>query len=147
MIKITSNAFSQGEKIPQKYTCDGQDINPELSFENVPESAKSLILIVDDPDSPRGIFTHWILYNIDSTTTKIGKNAIPKEALNGKNDFGNEKYGGPCPGSGTHRYFFTITALDTVLKLQSGSSREIINKAIEGHIISQGQLMGKYSRK
>ena len=147
VIKVTSTAFSQGGIIPAKYTCDGQNINPDISIEDVPESAKSLVLIVDDPDSPRGVFTHWILYNIDPKAKKIAENTMPKGAINGKNDFGNEKYGGPCPGSGTHRYFFTVIALDTVLNIPSGDDRKITDKAIESHIIGQGQLMGKYARK
>ena len=147
MIKITSTAFVQGGMIPQKYTCDGQNINPDISIEDVPESAKSLILIVDDPDSPRGIFTHWILYNIEPKTTKIQENSVPDGAINGINDFGTEKYGGPCPGSGIDRYFFTVMALDTILKIPNETGRKEIDKITGNHIIGQGQLMGKYEKK
>lgn len=146
MIKITSTAFAEGAIIPSKYTCLGENINPPLLIKNIPRNTKSLALIVDDPDSPKGIFTHWILWNVDPKTTEIKENSVPKVAFSGTNDFGNTKYGGPCPGSGTHRYFFTVLALDIILELANGSNRKAFDKAIQQHIINQGQLMAKFAK-
>lgn len=146
MIKITSSAFSQNATIPQKYTCTGENINPPLSIEGVPENTKSLALIIDDPDASRGTFTHWIIFNIDPQTTEIKENSFPKDAILGKNDSGNLKYRGPCPPSGTHRYFFTIYALDTNLNFSQPPDIKEINKAMEGHIIDSSQIMAKYSK-
>lgn len=122
-MKITTTAFQEGENIPSKFTCDGADANPPLRFEGVPVEAKSLALIVDDADAPGGLFTHWLVWNIDPKTTTVEENSAPANGVQGKNDFGKSGYGGPCPPSGTHRYFFKIFALDRQLDLAAGSKR------------------------
>jgi hypothetical protein len=145
-MKITSSAFQQGANIPSKFTCDGSDANPALRFEEVPPEAKSLALIVDDPDAPSGLFTHWLAWNVDPKTTEIAENNAPSNAVQGKNDFGKSGYGGPCPPSGTHHYFFKVFALDRQLDLPAGSKRAQLDAQMEGHVIAQGELMGRYSR-
>jgi Raf kinase inhibitor-like YbhB/YbcL family protein len=145
-MKITTTVFQEGGNIPSKFTCDGADANPPLRFEGVPAEAKSLALIVDDPDAPGGLFTHWLVWNIDPKTTAVEENGAPSNSLQGKNDFGKSGYGGPCPPSGTHRYFFKIFALDRQLDLAAGSKRAQLDAQMRGHIIAQGELMGRYSR-
>ncbi len=145
-MKITTTAFQEGGNIPSKFTCDGADANPPLRFEGVPAEAKSLALIVDDPDAPGGLFTHWLVWNIDPKTTAVEENGAPSNSVQGKNDFGKSGYGGPCPPSGTHRYFFKIFALDRQLDLAAGSKRAQLDAQMRGHIIAQGELMGRYSR-
>ncbi len=145
-IKIASPAFEEGQAIPKKYACDGEDINPALVFQGIPSEAKSLVLIFDDPDTPRGTWNHWLLWNIKPTTPEIKENSVPEGSISGANDFGKLKYGGPCPPKGSHRYFFRIYALDTLLDLPGGSKRAVLEKAIQNHVIAQGMLMGKYSR-
>lgn len=146
MLKITSPAFTQDSVIPQKYTCKGENVNPPILIEGVPENAKSLVLIVDDPDAPGGTFTHWILLNINPKTTEIKENSVPSGATSGINDFRNVEYQGPCPPSGTHRYFFTVYALDTTFAFTEVPDRQATDKLIENHIITQGQLMAKFSK-
>jgi Raf kinase inhibitor-like YbhB/YbcL family protein len=145
-IKITSSAFSAGGTIPSKYACDGEDVNPPLQISAVPTDAKSLSLIVDDPDAPMGTWNHWLIWNIDPNITEIKENSIPKGGVFGTNDFGKLEYGGPCPPSGTHRYFFRLYALDAKLDLSEGAKRAELESAMKNHIIAQGQLMGKYSK-
>lgn len=146
-MKITSFAFEHNSKIPSKYTCDGENINPELRIEEVPENAKSLVLIVDDPDATRGsTWLHWTLWNINSQTKEIAENSVPEGAIEGKTDFGKPGWGGPCPPSGSHRYFFKLFALDEILDLSAGASLDELQKAMEGHILSQAELIGLYSR-
>jgi Raf kinase inhibitor-like YbhB/YbcL family protein len=145
-MKITTTAFQQGGNIPSKFTCDGADANPPLRFEGVPAEAKSLALIVDDPDAPGGLFTHWLVWNIDPKTTTVEENSAPSNGVQGKNDFGKSGYGGPCPPSGTHRYFFKIFALDRQLDLAAGSKRAQLDAQMRGHIMAEGELMGGYSR-
>jgi Raf kinase inhibitor-like YbhB/YbcL family protein len=145
-MKITSPTFAGGGNIPSKFTCDGADANPALRFEGAPAEAKSLALIVDDPDAPSGLFTHWLVWNIDLKTTAIEENSAPSNAIQGKNDFGKSGYGGPCPPSGTHRYFFKVFALDRQLDLPAGSKRAQLDEQMRGHIIGQAELMGRYSR-
>ncbi|MEJ2684920.1 MAG: YbhB/YbcL family Raf kinase inhibitor-like protein [Candidatus Sulfobium sp.] len=144
---IASPAFEENGRIPQEYTCDGEDVNPPLNIENVPPSAKSLALIVDDPDAPGKTWVHWVLWNIPPATTEIKENSVPKGAAQGKNDFGKNSYGGPCPPSGTHRYFFKLYALDTPLQLGSRSTKYDLESAMRGHIVSQTELIGLYRRK
>jgi hypothetical protein len=144
-IKITSSAFSSGEQIPKKYTCDAANVNPPLHLDNVPKTAKSLALIVDDPDAPGRTWVHWLVWNIDPNTTDIAENSVSRNAVQGTSDFGEAKYGGPCPPSGTHRYFFKAYALDTTLSLPSSSKKSALEKAMAGHILGQGSLMGTYS--
>jgi Raf kinase inhibitor-like YbhB/YbcL family protein len=145
-MKITTTVFQEGGNIPSKFTCDGADANPPLRFEGVPAEGKSLALIVDDPDAPGGLFTHWLVWNIDPNTTAIEENSVPSKGVQGKNDFGKSGYGGPCPPSGTHRYFFRIFALDRQLDLAAGSKRAQLDAQMRGHIMAQGELMGRYSR-
>ncbi|MGB9707708.1 MAG: YbhB/YbcL family Raf kinase inhibitor-like protein [Microgenomates group bacterium] len=146
MIKIQSSAFKQGEMIPEKYTCKGEDINPPLTIENVPTNAKSLALIIDDPDAPMETFTHWLLWNINPKTKEIKENSLPAGAILGINDFGKTAYGGPCPPSGVHRYYFKVYALDIILDLPAGANRSQLEKAIEGHILDYAELMGRFQK-
>ena len=145
-MKITSSAFQEGGNIPSKFSCDGADTSPPLQIADVPSGAKSLVLIVDDPDAPSGLFTHWTAWNISPQTSTIAEGSPPK-GVQGTNDFGKSGYGGACPPSGTHRYYFKIFALDRELDLPSGARRGQLDAAIKGHIIAQGELMGRYSRK
>ncbi len=143
---LVSPSFVKGGKIPAKYTCDGENVSPPLSIVGVPKEAKSLALIVEDPDAPGGVFTHWILWNIIPQTTMIGENSVPEGAVQGKTDFGAVGWGGPCPPSGTHRYFFKLYALDTTLNLDRGADKQELVRAMEDHILSGAELMGLYSR-
>lgn len=146
-IVVTSPAFANGAFIPRRYTCQGEDINPPLHWENIPENAQSLALIVDDPDAPAGTWTHWLVWNIDPKTDGIPANSLPPGVNLGKNDFQKLAYGGPCPPSGTHRYFFRLFALDARLNLPNGSSRADLEKVIAGHILAQGALIGRYQKE
>ena len=146
-ISITSPAFQAGGDIPAKFTCNRTNVSPELQISGVPNEAKSLVLIVDDPDAPRGLFTHWIVWNIDPKTTRIAEKSAPAAAVQGTNDFGKSNYGGPCPPSGTHSYFFKIFALDTKLELRPSAHRAELDAAMRGHILAQGELMARYSHK
>jgi Raf kinase inhibitor-like YbhB/YbcL family protein len=142
-LKITSPSFNNNQSIPKKFTCDGKDINPALNFSNIPDNARSLVLIVDDPDAPVGTWTHWVVFNIP-IIERIEENSIPgKEA---GNDFGRNNYGGPCPPGGTHRYFFKVYALDINLNLEEGVSRSEVEDAMKGHILDSSQLIGLYKR-
>lgn len=148
---IMSTAFREGEMIPQKYACDGKNVSPPLKWESIPVQTKSLALIVDDPDAPAGIWVHWVIFNIPSTAAGLQENvptkdSLPDGSVQGKNDSREIGYDGPCPPGGTHRYFFKLYALDTMLKLSSGSTKPELLKAMEGHIVAQAQLMGRYSR-
>jgi len=145
-MKLTSPAFEHNQGIPSEYTCDGSDTSPELNIENVPENTKSLVLINDDPDAPVGTWDHWIVFNIPPTTTQIEKGQEPS-GIGGKNSWGKTGYGGPCPPSGTHRYFFKLYALDTELDLQEGAAKKGIESAMEGHIIEKTELIGTYKRR
>ena len=146
MISVTSPQFINNKSIPKKYTCDGINVNPPLVIDNIPAGTKSLALIVDDPDAPGGTWSHWLVWNIDPKTKEIQENEVPSGVIVGKNDFGDMKYDGPCPPSGTHHYFFRLYALDVKLNLPSGSERKILENSMEGHIIDKTELMGKYSR-
>ena len=145
-MKITSSAFQEGADIPPKFTCDGANTSPPLQIADAPSEAKSLVLIVDDPDAPSGLFTHWTAWNIPPQTSGIAEGGTPK-GVQGTNDFGRSGYGGPCPPSGTHRYYFRIFALDRELDLPIGAKRGQLDAAIKGHVVAQGELMGRYSRK
>jgi Raf kinase inhibitor-like YbhB/YbcL family protein len=146
-MKISSPAFQEGGTIPEKFSKNGQNVNPELRIEGVPAEAKSLALIVDDPDAPVGLFTHWLVWNIDPKTTQIAENSVPKGAIQGTNDFPGRGHDGPQPPSGTHRYYFKIFALDRMLDLKSGAKRREVDAAMRGHVIAQGEVMGRYSKK
>ncbi|MHC4337023.1 MAG: YbhB/YbcL family Raf kinase inhibitor-like protein [Planctomycetota bacterium] len=151
-IKITSSAFEDEGLIPAKYTCDGEDISPPLQWDAVPEGTKSVALICDDPDAPIGTFVHWVLFNLPADTKELAEGipkgtTLPNGAQQGTSDFGRIGYGGPCPPSGTHRYFFRIYALDTQLALAPGARKPDLLNTMQGHILAQGQLMGKYKRR
>lgn len=146
-LSIASTAFSQNREIPKQYTCDGADVNPPLSIGNVPEKTESLALIVDDPDAPMGTWVHWVVWNIGADTREIPENSVPPGALQGTNDFGKRKYGGPCPPSGTHRYFFKLYALDAPLTLEVGATKSQVEAAIGGHLLGKAELVGLYRRK
>ena len=145
-MKITSSAFQEGANIPSKFTCEGADTSPPLQVADVPSGAKSLVLIVEDPDAPSGLFTHWTVWNISPQTATIAEGSTPK-GVQGTNDFGKSGYGGPCPPSGTHRYYFKIFALDRELDLPSGTKRGQVDAAMKGHVVGQGELMGRYSKE
>jgi Raf kinase inhibitor-like YbhB/YbcL family protein len=145
-MKITSSAFQEGANIPSQFTCDGAGTSPPLQITDIPSEAKRLALIVDDPDAPGGLFTHWTVWNIPPQTSAVGEGSAPK-GVKGTNDFGKSGYGGPCPPSGTHRYYFKIFALDRELDLPFGAKRGQLDAAMKGHVVAQGELMGRYSRK
>jgi len=150
-MKLTSTAFKEGEPIPRAYTCDGPNVSPALEWSGVPKSAKTLAIICDDPDAPSGTWVHWALYDLPAENIGLVENMPATESLRaggfqGKNDFEKIGYGGPCPPSGTHRYFFKIYALDVQLPLKPGATKADLEKAMEGHIVGQAQLMGTYRR-
>ena len=145
-MKVTSFAFQEGANIPSKFTCDGENTSPPLQIADIPSEAKSLALVVDDPDVPSGLFTHWAVWNIPPQTSAVGEGNVPK-GVQGTNDFAKSGYGGPCPPSGTHRYYFKIFALDRELDLPFGAKRGQLDAAMKGHVVAQGELMGRYSRK
>ena len=150
-MEITSPSFKHGEFIPRKYTCDGNDVSPPLNWDHVPDGTKSFALISDDPDCPTGTWVHWVFYNIPADFRSL-QEGIPKDrqfkdgSMQGTTDFRRPGYGGPCPPGGTHRYFFKLYALDTLLKLNPGSTKSDVVKAMQGHILGQCELMGKYRR-
>lgn len=144
-MQIESPAFEQHQPIPQKFTCQGQDVSPPLVFKDIPKGTKSLALIMDDPDAPSGTFDHWIVWNIPPETKQLVEGA--KVSNQGKNHFGKASYGGPCPPAGApHRYFFKLFALDSMLDLHSGISKKQLEDAIEGHVIGKAELVGTYQR-
>ncbi len=145
-LNITSTAFQNNGNIPRQYTCDGKDINPPLMIANCPQGTKSIALICDDPDAPVGIWVHWVIWNIDPGVKEIKENTVPQGAVQGINDFRKHSYGGPCPPSGTHRYFFKVYALDTMLTISPNASKADLEKAMKGHILGEGQLVGLYKR-
>lgn len=147
-MKITSPEFQNGGAIPKKYTCDGADVNPPLSFEDVPDGIGSLVLVVDDPDAAAKTWVHWILYNIPAETVSIEEDSAPEGARLGHTDFGEAEYGGPCPPDGEHTYHFKLYALDTEeLELPEGDSVERIEEAMQNHIVEIAELTGTYSRE
>jgi hypothetical protein len=147
LMKITSSAFVEGERIPNKYTCIGENINPTLIVQSVPAAAESLVLIMDDPDAPKGTFVHWIVYNIPTTTKTIEEGKEPQGAQ-GYNSANKRGYLGPCPPSGTHRYFFKLYALNATLQLSDAfANKERVEEAMQGKIIDKAELMGTYSKE
>lgn len=151
-IRVMSSAFEEGGMIPPQYACDGQDISPPLSWESVPEGTRSIALIADDPDAPRGTFVHWVLYDLPANTRELPENTprdktLPNGAKQGVNSTGRTGYMGPCPPSGTHRYFFKIYAMDAPTNLPPGKSKADLLKTMEGHILAQGQIMGTYRKR
>ncbi len=145
-LTISSPAFENNQSIPAKYTCDGTNVNPPLKIGNVPPESKSLALILDDPDAPGGTYVHWILWNINPGVGEIKEKSVPEGAVQGKNDFKKNSYGGPCPPSRAHRYLFKIYALDSQLKLDPKSTKVDLETAMEGHILARGELVGVYKR-
>lgn len=146
-LSITSPAFAHKTAIPERYTCDGRDINPPLLIDAVPGGTKSLALIVDDPDAPAGTWVHWVVWNIPPQTREIRESSLPAGAVQGLNGWKRNGYGGPCPPSGIHRYIFRLHALDSILKLPPAATKADLERAMQGHIIAQGELMGTYRRK
>lgn len=151
-LSLSSTAFKEGDKIPVKYTCGGQDISPPLAWGEPPQPTQAFVLIVDDPDAPGGVFTHWVLFNLPASVRQLGEGVAAQErlqnrTLQGKNDFGRIGYSGPCPPRGpAHRYRFTLYALDKPLDSKPGASKKQIVDAMKGHILAQGQLTGTYQR-
>ncbi|HLO89458.1 MAG TPA: YbhB/YbcL family Raf kinase inhibitor-like protein [Nostocaceae cyanobacterium] len=151
-MKLVSSAFENNSLIPPKYTCDGEDFSPPLSWDEVPPQTQSLVLIVDDPDAPIRTFVHWVIYDLPPTSRQLPEQIPQGKTINsggvqGKNDFDKLGYGGPCPPSGTHRYFFHLYALDKKLNLPSGASKSQILTAMDGHVLAKGELIGRYQRQ
>ncbi|GIV81089.1 MAG: hypothetical protein KatS3mg051_0443 [Anaerolineae bacterium] len=150
-LELSSSAFAEGQPIPARYTCTGEDISPPLAWRGAPAGTQSFALIMDDPDAPRGTWVHWVVYNLPAGVTALPEairsdRDLPGGAVHGQNSWRRNDYGGPCPPSGTHRYFFKLYALDTALNLSPGATKEALLQAMEGHILAQGQLMGTYKR-
>jgi Raf kinase inhibitor-like YbhB/YbcL family protein len=151
-LSLTSSVFSDGEIIPRQYTGDGSDVSPPLRWARAPEDTKSFALVCDDPDAPRKIWVHWVIFNLPPETSELSEGVSPKEVLpdgakQGKNDFGNIGYGGPAPPKGKpHRYFFKLYALNCVLDLPPGTTKDQVVAAIQGHVLAETQLIGKYAR-
>jgi Raf kinase inhibitor-like YbhB/YbcL family protein len=143
-MELTSDAFRHETRIPSKYTCDGDDVSPPLAISGIPAGTEALALVVDDPDAPSGTWDHWVAYDIPVSET------IPEGVATlgtaGRNSWGRSGYGGPCPPSGTHRYFFTVYALDTTLGLEAGATKQTLLDAVEGHVLAEATLLGRYSR-
>ena len=148
-LKLVISAFPESGAIPQKYTCDGANVSPRIEWTGAPQQAKSFALILDDPDAPSGLFTHWLLYDIPASVHSLEEGYKPAGATHtGTNDFGKHGYGGPCPPGGTHRYFFKLYALDTAtLSVPAGGRRAELDRALKGHVLEETQYLGKYERK
>ncbi len=146
-MKLSSAAFDNNANIPSKYTCDGQDAQPPLTISDVPTAAKSLALIVDDPDAPAGDWVHWLVWNIKPDTKEIAENNVPQDAMQGTTSSGKQAWGGPCPPSGVHHYQFKLYALDTVLDLPASGKKGDLEKAISSHLLDSTMLVGLYQRK
>ena len=151
-LQIASPAFSPGEMIPKKFTCDGPDLSPKLTWNEPPANTHSFALIMDDPDAPMGTWVHWVLYDLPAETKSLDEGVSKREQLDsgarqGRNDFGKIGYGGPCPPPGKpHRYFFKLYALDSKLNLKSGATKADVERAMQGHILAQAELIGRYAR-
>jgi Raf kinase inhibitor-like YbhB/YbcL family protein len=153
--KLSSSAFATNGSIPSRYTCEGADLSPPLEWSGLPDGTRSIALIVDDPDAPdptkpQRVYVHWVVYNIPGATSKLAENAaksgLPSGALQGSNDWGKHTYGGPCPPIGRHRYFFKLYALDTELKGLKNPTKPQLEKAMQGHIAGETQLIGTYEK-
>jgi len=150
--RIESGAFAEGKSIPKRFTCEGADVSPALKWPDPPVGTRSFVLVVEDPDAPGGIWTHWVAYNLPAGARGMPENApkqerIPGGGRQGLNSFGHAGYGGPCPPPGkAHRYFFRLYALDTMLSLKPGASKEDVLAAAKGHILGEAQLMGRFKR-
>ena len=151
-MQITSSAFTEGGNIPARFSCDGVDISPELAWSGLPEGTQTLVLICDDPDAPMGTWDHWVMFNIPAAEAGLPEDAKRQNLkdqgiVEGTNSWGKTGYGGPCPPSGTHRYHFKLYALDNALTLDSTAAKKEVERAMEGHVLGQAQLMGRYSRQ
>lgn len=147
VLNISSPAFKHGEAIPARYGCDGADVSPPLVIGKTPPNTQMLALIMDDPDAPVITWVHWVAWNIPAQTREISENSLPPSARQGRNDWKHNSYGGPCPPSGTHRYYFKFYALDTSLQLASSTTKAELERAMQGHILAKGELMGTYRRQ
>ncbi len=145
-MNITSSAFEHNQTIPEKFTCDGENINPALAFSDIPKETKSLVLIADDPDAPVGLWVHWTVWNIAPDKTTIAENSVPEGGVEGATNFGAPGYGGPCPPDGEHRYFFKLYALDIELNLPKDADKNILEEAMIGHVLDKAELIGLYTR-
>ncbi|MHB9858318.1 YbhB/YbcL family Raf kinase inhibitor-like protein [Streptomyces sp. YIM S03343] len=147
-ITVSSSAFAEDGTVPRRHTCDGADVSPPLAFSGVPEGAAGLTVLVEDPDAPRGTFTHWLLWDADPHETRWAAGTAPRGAVQGRNGFGKNSYGGPCPprGSAPHHYVFTVYATDRALGLAPGASADTLKRALEGHVLASGTLTGRYGR-
>ena len=145
-LKLTSPVFENNKPIAPRYTCDGENINPPLTIRNVPRGTKSLALLLDDQDAPRGSYVHWIVWNIDPETKDIKEDSVPENAVEGTNDFKKRNYGGPCPPTRAHRYVFKLYALDIRLNLEASSTKAALEKAMKGHVLAQTQLLTSYKK-
>jgi Raf kinase inhibitor-like YbhB/YbcL family protein len=152
-LELTSDAFANGQSIPVKYSCKGKNISPALAWNEPPAGTQSFALIVDDPDAPMGTWVHWVLFNIPANSRRLQedlpiteKNTEPNAISVGKNSWGDLRYGGPCPPSGTHRYYFKLYALDTIISLSPGATKEQVLKEMQGHVLAQAELMGTFSK-
>ncbi len=148
---MKSSVFDEGQPIPTKYTCSGIDVSPPLEWNSIPDETLSIAIICEDPDAPGGTWSHWVIFNLPADTLSLSEHVMSREimdndAIQGLNDFGKVGYGGPCPPSGTHRYYYKIYALDVKLNLPPRTTRETFLKSINGHILDQGQIMGTYRR-
>lgn len=143
-LKVFSTVFSHKGHIPPEYTCEGRNINPPIEVDNIPDGTKTLALIMEDPDAPRQTFDHWLIWNIPPTEA-ITEESVP--GISGTNSFGNTGYGGPCPPSGAHRYFFRVYALNKKLDLKAGATKEELHESMQDHILAEGELMGYYQKK
>jgi Raf kinase inhibitor-like YbhB/YbcL family protein len=151
-MELTSPGFANNDAIPNKYSKEGGNVSPPLTWRDIPAKTKSLALIVDDPDAPSGLFVHWVLYGISPDTTNLDEGqpstpTLPNGGRQGRNGFGDVGYGGPQPPSGTHRYFFHLYALDTELDLPAGASRQELDRAMKGHVLEQAQFMGRFQHR
>ncbi len=143
-LAVQSEVFANNGHIPPKYTCEGENVNPPLEISDIPEETKSIAIIMEDPDAPAGDFTHWLLWNV-SPTEEIAENT--NQGISGMNDFGKTGYGGPCPPSGAHHYYFRVFALDKELNITAGESKAAMLEAMNGHILATGELMGRFKKK
>jgi hypothetical protein len=143
-MKISSPAFAENGKVPERYTCDGENVSPPLTIADVPAGTSSLALIVDDPDAPMGTWVHWVVWHIDAGTREIKAGSLPAGAVQGVNSFRKNNYGGPCPPSGSHRYFFKLYALDAALNLDPKATKADLERAMKGRVVAEARTMGRY---
>ncbi|MCC6552910.1 MAG: YbhB/YbcL family Raf kinase inhibitor-like protein [Polyangiaceae bacterium] len=154
ILTLTSSAFAANQEIPRRHTCEGEDVSPPLAWSGVPSDAKSLVLIVDDPDAPdpkapRRTWVHWVLYNLPATATSLaeGGRELPEGTIQGHNDWQRSGWGGPCPPIGRHRYFFKLYALDRVLPDHGLTTKARLEQEMKGHVVARGELVGTYEKK